>query len=139
VKSDLNPFPAIALSCLAITLLLCRNYCYQDFLQRNSYYALEVTYPDSPMPMVFANRSVIKITLDGSSNDKLNIEFARGAIKELIHQQGASRGIEFTITDQAKYSSLVALFNICLKEEARYYVSYDDKFFVFNRSPGRWR
>ena len=102
---------------------------------------MEVTYWNPadtvyfPSPFRYVNDKFTKMTFTGTDDDKIKLEFAQIAIRELINQKDTTLGIEFTLTDKMKYSTLVALFNMCKVEGARTYLHYQDKFWVFNLWP----
>ena len=131
-------FYPISILCLSLLPFLCWNFWYQRYLKENFYTALEVTYwhpRDATYgrnPRNCVNHIFVKITLDGSSQDQTKLEFGQQMIRRLIQQPGVTRGIEFTLNDNVKYASLVALFDICLVEGARRYIHYGNKFWVFN-------
>lgn len=131
----------IGLLSLSILPLLCYIFLYQQYLKENSLRVIEVTYwtPSdtraiSPSPFRYVNEKFTKMTFTGT-DDKVKLEFAQIAIRELINQKDTTLGIEFTLTDKMKYSTLVALFNLCEVEGARTYLHYQDKFWVFNIWP----
>lgn len=127
--------------------MLCLNVIHQQFQKRNNQRALEVTYWDprdkvSPNPLKFVNSNFTKIWLTGSREDQRKLAYAQLAIRKLLHQPDRTLGIEFILTDNAKYSSLVQLFNLCEVEGADSYVHYKNKFWVFNlwpHKPKPWR
>jgi hypothetical protein len=86
-------------------------------------------------PLKYVNEKFMKINLTGSDEDKIKLEFAEIAIRELIHQPDTTIGIEFTFKDGAKFSSLIKLLEICEQEGVRAYVNHNDKFWVFNLRP----
>jgi len=122
----------IGLLSLSILPLLCLDSFYQQYLKKKSLYALEVTYWD---PLGSANEKFTKIILTGAEEDKIKLDYAQVAIRELIHQKDTTRGMELTFSDNAKYSSLVKLFDLCRVENVRSYVNYQNKFWVFNLWP----
>ncbi len=101
---------------------------------------LEVTYweptdtVDSHNPMKYVNEKFIKVTLNGTVEDKIKLDSVQLTIRQLIHQKDTTLGIEFTFTNNAKYSSVVRLFNLCKIEGARTYLNHENKLWVFNVS-----
>ena len=108
---------------------------YQQYLHQDSLRVIEVTYWDpvdtAYNPFKYVNEKFTKVTLNGT-DDNNKLELGQFAIRELINQRDTTFGIEFTLTDNTKYSTLVELYNICEIEGARTYLHYKDKFWVFN-------
>lgn len=132
-----SPIDLIILSCLAFLGL---SFINQQIQERSCLRALEVTYWSPrdtfyPSPKSFVNENFNRITLTGSKYDEDKLRFVQSAIRKLIHQSDRTRGIEITLTDQVKYSSLVKLFDLCNQEEVPSYAHYKNKFWVFNLHP----
>jgi hypothetical protein len=125
----------IGLLSLSILPLLCFNSLYQKYLYRDSLSVIEVSYwnpaDTAYNPFKYVNEKFTKITFDGT-DDNSKLKLGQVEIRELLTQRDTTLGIEFTLTDNAKYSTLVALFNICEIEGAWTYLHYKDKFWVFN-------
>ncbi|MGC3944738.1 MAG: hypothetical protein QM762_09475 [Chryseolinea sp.] len=114
-------------------------------MARNYYFrrqtAIEVIYSSprdtafTPSPLNFVNEKFMKISLDGSRDDEIKLAFARIAIREMIHHNDTTQGIEFNLKPTLKYRTLIELYNICNEEDVRTYIHYGNKFWVFNLTP----
>src|SRR6187549_3084770 len=105
----------IGLLSLSILPLLYYNFLYQQYLHQDSLRVIEVTYWDpvdtAYNPFKYVNEKFTKVTLNGT-DDNNKLELGQFAIRELINQRDTTFGIEFTLTDNTKYSTLVELYNI---------------------------
>ena len=126
----------ITLTFLPLLLLSSHD---QQYFQDHTLHALEVIYLDPADDrfclMKYVNERFEKITITGGEDDKIKLDYAEVAIRELIQKKDTTLGIEFTLTNHARYSSLVRLFDICQKESVRSYFSYGNKFWVCNLWP----
>ncbi len=117
----------------------------EQYFLREPLHVLEVTYwdpadlPNSPNLVKYVNEKFTKIVLTGGLDDKIKLDYAQIAILELMQQTDTTLGIEFTFKKQAKYSSLVKLFDLCQIEGVRSHANFEDKFWVYNLWPDKSR
>lgn len=82
---------------------------------------------------VHPRREFIDIYLTGNvAEDKVKLDFAQLAIRELIATNDTIKGIHFNFGDTAKYSTFVQALNILTIEKAPTYTPYKNDIWVFN-------
>ncbi len=90
-----------------------------------------VEYPQFGNPLKFVNDKFIKIKLNGEASDKIKLEFTQLVIRDLVKQDFSTEGIELIFDQNANYSSLIKIYNLCEIEGALRYCHFKNKFWVF--------
>jgi hypothetical protein len=92
--------------------------------------------PEEEMFKVHPKREFIEINLTSNANEnKIKLDFAQLAIRELISTKDTVKGVHFSFDNQAKFWTLIRTLDICEVEKAPVYVGETNNIWVFNLKP----
>jgi hypothetical protein len=127
---------------LVLLPLLCVLYlvCYRHAFDRAR--VIEITWWNENLAYDLAGDHPLKKRIytdinltDNDDENKVKLDFARLAIRQLIATNDTVRGIHFHFDDNSKYWVFIRALDICAIEKAKFYVAKDNDMWVFNFIP----
>jgi hypothetical protein len=124
-----------------ISLLLLFPLCMVQLKQYHAAqkaYVLEVVWYDPDHPGVFGPKAppardyqVIDIA-GHKEHDRLKLNYAQLAIREMLHRHDTLTGIKIHFADTARYGSFIHALDICHQENAQTFVAFENDLWIFN-------
>jgi|GEM_PF-5331122 len=132
-KQLLYPFGILTFSLLPVLLF----HRYGNDVIREPEVVFEATYMDPAeisRHRSYFNDKCLKLVLTGEPDDEMKLDSVQALVRGLLNPPNWPPGIEITFAEEAKYSSLIRLYNICHEERVRRYLNHGNKFVIL-RSP----